>query len=126
MQGRIAICPFITPSVNRVVSRSLSPQSAFTYYLKRPFSVSPNDHHLSPRATTPCHLKEQAKGSRRRCLANARHNREKECHPERKPRGLLFSSKKGCLASLDMTVGDMTVGDITVGNMTSGDMTSGE
>jgi len=70
---------------------------------------------MSPRA--------QAEGSRRGCLANARHNRMKECHPESKPRGLLFSSKKGCLASLDMTVGDMTVGDITVRNMTTGDMT---
>ena len=73
---------------------------------------------MSPRA--------QAEGSRRGCLANARHDRVKECHPERKPRGLLFSPKKGCLASLDMTVGDITVGDMTVGDMTVGDITVGD
>jgi hypothetical protein len=148
VQGRIAICPFITPSVNRVVSRSLSPQSAlymspqtpFLCFPERPPSVSPSDLSMSPQIASrgvsqgmPRYRsaqqsermspRAQAEGSRRGCLAIARHNRVKECHPERKPRGLLFSSKKGCLASLDMTVGDMTVGDITVGNMTTGDMT---
>lgn len=116
MRGRIAICPFITHSVNRVVSRSQSPRAPFTYHLKRPFSVSPNDHHLPPRATSLCYLKEQTEGSRRGCLASTRHDRVKECHPERKPRGLLFFIKEelsrfarydrvgsGCLAMLAMT-----------------------
>ena len=111
------------------------PQTPFLCFPERPPSVSPSDLSMSPQIASRgvsqgmprqrsaqqnerMSPRAQAEGSRRGCLAIARHDRVKECHPERKPRGLLFSSKKGCLASLDMTVGDMTVGNMTTGDMT--------